>query len=321
MSFEDVWGQAPAVQTLTRALQSDHVHHAYRFEGPPGVGKEMTALRLARALVCPQGELGCGSCSACRRALAFSSDEPQVPQHPDVVLVGRGIYRSVTGQAEATGIGIDQIRRVVLTRIGFPPHEGHSLVFIVRDADELTPPAANALLKTLEEPPSRTRFVLLTSRPNRLLDTIRSRTLPVRFGALADAVLERILAARGLPTERVALAQGSADLAVELASGEAVRERERFSDEALAVLGAPDFVPALRLAESRKGDRESVKADLGFLAQRLALHARESIRTQPREAEQSARRHRVVLAAMDDVEHNVQPALALESLLLRLRDA
>ncbi|MGC4092354.1 MAG: hypothetical protein QM756_31625 [Polyangiaceae bacterium] len=77
-------------------------------------------------------------------------------------------YRSVTGQAEASGISVEQIRRVVLERIGFSPHEGRALVFIVREADELTLQAANSLLKTLEEPPARTHFVLLTSRPESL---------------------------------------------------------------------------------------------------------------------------------------------------------
>ena len=72
MSFDEIWGQEPAIQTLKRALESGRVHHAYRFEGPPGVGKEMAARRFARALVCERGGLGCGECSACRRAMTLS---------------------------------------------------------------------------------------------------------------------------------------------------------------------------------------------------------------------------------------------------------
>src|SRR5690606_10306512 len=278
MSFEDVWGQAPAVQTIERSLSSGRVHHAYRFAGPPGVGKELLAFRLARALVCERGPLGCGECSACRRALTLSEDEPRVPLHPDVVLAGRGVYRAVTGQSEASGIGIEQIRRVVLARVGLSPHEGRALVFIVRDADELTTQAANALLKTLEEPPQRTHFVLLTSRPHRLLDTIRSRTLPVRFGPLPEAVLERILRERGLEPSVAAIAEGSAELALTLASPDSVREREEFVSAAEAALAAPDLAPALRFAETQKGDRDTIKQRLAFFAHALAARARDGVR-------------------------------------------
>lgn len=319
MSFDDVWGQEPAISTLSSALENGRVHHAYRFEGPPGVGKEMTAFRVARALVCERAPLGCRECSACRRALTLSSEEPAVPLHPDVVLVGRGLYRAVTGQAEAGGIGVEQIRRVVLDRIGFSPHEGRALVFIVREADELTVQAANSLLKTLEEPPAKTHFILLTSRPNRLLDTIRSRTLPVRFGPLSDAIVARILQQRGLPPDAAGFAQGSAELAMELSQEELLREREGFAEALRGALEAPDFAAAIRFAEAQKGDRSVLKEQLGFYAQTLARSAREHVANAPEKAEAAARRHRTVLAAMNDIERNVQPALVLESMLQKLR--
>lgn len=319
MHFDEVLGQPAAVQTLTRALTTGRIHHAYRFEGPSGVGKEMTALRFARALVCERDPLGCGECSACRRALTLSEEEPRVPLHPDVVLVGRGVYRSVTGQSESAGIGVDQVRRVVLGRAGFGPHEGRALVFIIREAEMLTPPAANSLLKTLEEPPERTHFVLITSRPNRLLDTIRSRTLPVRFGPLSEAIVAQILTARGLSAESAAHAQGSAELALTLATPEASRARAEFLEGANAALNARDFSEVLRFAESRKGDRETVRGELAFFAQSLASRARERVATAPAEAERLAERYRLVLSAMDDIDRNVQPALALETLFARLR--
>ena len=186
--FDRIRGQEPAVETLVRALRAGRVHHAYRFEGPPGVGKELAAFALAQSLVCERGgPVGCGACSACQRAVRIAEEDPHVPQHPDVVLLGRGLYPPAalgTATRETTGIGVEQVRRLVLSRVGFSPHEGRALVFIVRDADDFTAQAGNALLKTLEEPSARTHFVLLTSRANRLLDTIRSRTLPVRFARL-----------------------------------------------------------------------------------------------------------------------------------------
>src|SRR5450432_4178978 len=215
MAFADILGQEPALQTLSRALDTGHVHHAYRFEGPPGVGKEMAAFALAQALVCELGGTrACGTCSACQRALRLAENDPQVPAHPDVVLLQRGLYRGRISANEATGISIEQVRRIVLERAGYRPHEGRALVFIVREAEELTVSAANALLKTLEEPGPSTYFVLLTSRPNRLLDTIRSRTLPVRFSPLSDELVARILRAKGVNSDSAALAQGSFALAL-----------------------------------------------------------------------------------------------------------
>jgi DNA polymerase-3 subunit delta' len=320
VSFETIRGQAAAIQTLTRALESGRVHHAYRFEGPSGVGKELSAFRLAAALVCETSQLGCNDCSACRRAVSLSEDEPRVPLHPDVVLIGRGVYRSVTGQAEASGIGIDQIRRVVLPRIGYAPHEGRALVFIVREAEELTPQAANALLKTLEEPPRRTYFVLITSRPHRLLDTVRSRTLPIRFGGLSNAVLEELLRERGLAEEVAPFAEGSMELALERATPESREERESFVAEAEAAIRAPDFAAALRLSESQKGEREVVRRRLSFFAQYISTRARERVGAAPAEAERCAERHAQVLEALNDLERNVQPALALEAMLLKMRE-
>lgn len=325
MSFAEILGQAPAVETLTRALRSGKAHHAYRFEGPRGVGKELGAFALAQALVCESPTpLGCGECSACKRAVTLSTEEPCVPQHPDVVLVGRGVYPpSVLGSGitEATGISVEQVRRVVLGRAGFSPHEGRALVFIVRDADELTLQAANALLKTLEEPIDRTHFVLTTSRPNRLLDTVRSRTLPVRFGPLPDAIVEELLAKRGLPTGVAALAQGSAELAFELADEDAMRERDEFKRAAERALAAPDLAEGLALAQSKADSRDALRDQLHFLAQSLAGEARRLVEADPGAAEIAARQHSVVLGAIAEVERNVAPTLAVEAMVARLRRA
>jgi DNA polymerase-3 subunit delta' len=212
---------------------------------------------------------------------------------------------------------VEQVRRLVLGRAGFPPHEGRALVFIVRDADELTQQAANALLKTLEEPQKNTHFVLLTSRPSRLLDTIRSRTLPVRFAPLPDRVIASILERRGLDPSVAPLAQGSASLAVELADPEAKGARDAFVAAALSALDATELTAALKLAEGKK-DRDELRADLAFLAQALASDARSLVVADPHRAERRATEHAEVLAAIRDLERNVQPALAVESMVVRL---
>lgn len=321
MGFSEILGQKTAVQTLTRALTSGRAHHAYRFEGPAGVGKEKAAFALARALVCSAGDpLGCEQCSACRRAVTLSEDEPRVPVHPDVVLVGRGIYpASLIGAPEATGISVEQVRRVVLARAGFSAHEGRALVFIVRDAEELTMQAANALLKTLEEPRDRAHFVLLSSRPNRLLDTIRSRTLAVRFGALATDVLALVTKDLGVDPELLELAQGSAARALELADPDSVKQKADFAEAARQAIAAPDLASGLGLSDSRAQDRDGLLGQLSHFAQLLAGESRDSIAREPGRAEVLARRHAVVLAAMTELERNVQPALVLDSMLYRLR--
>jgi DNA polymerase III subunit delta' len=318
--FAAVLGQEPAVTTLERALASGRVHHAYRFEGPPGVGKELAAFALAQALVCERGG-GCGECSACRRAVTLNENDPRVPLHPDVVLLGRGLYRGLLGSnsGEATGISVEQVRRIVLARVGFPPHEGRALVFIVREADEITVQAANALLKTLEEPHEKTHFVLLTSRPSRLLDTIRSRSLPVRFGPLPERIIASILERRGLDPGVAPLAQGSASLALELADPDEKRERDAFVDAAFTALTAPDLAPALKLAETQKKDRDGLKAQLAFFAQAVAGQARAAVAADAAVSLARAFQHRTVLEAIDAVERNVQPALALEAMFVRLR--
>src|SRR5262245_52305351 len=151
--------------------------------------------------------------------------------HPDVVTLVR--------EGAAQIVPIESVRNQVIARMGLPPHEGEVRVFIVEEATALAPPAANALLKTLEEPPARTLFVLCTTAPEQLLPTIRSRCQRVRFGggaAVADADLQR--------AERVAA------LGAELAADR--------HDPALAA----------RIAEA-KGDAAPV-----LVAAAQALHAR-----------------------------------------------
>jgi DNA polymerase III subunit delta' len=322
MSFDAVLGQEPAMKTLERALRSGKVHHAYRFEGPPGVGKNLAALALAQALLCEQPTpLACEQCSACRRAATFAEEPPHLPAHPDLLIVERGLYRDVLQASEATGISIEQVRRIVLARVGFAPHEGRAVVCIIRGAEELTTSAANALLKTLEEPPPRTFFVLLSSKPSRLLDTIRSRTLPVRFGPLSDAVVSRLLAERGLDTQLAPLAQGSMEQALASADAEALARRGSFAEHVLSGVDAPDLASALAFAEKVKLERADLTELLTHLAQVLALRVRELVGEKPDEARSAARRHEIVRTALSDLERNVGPQLALEAMMAKLRRA
>jgi len=325
MPFSEILGQVPAVETLTRALASSKVHHAYRFEGPDGVGKEKAAFALAQCLQCTEpkaGNLACGSCSACRRVVTFSEQAPQVPKHPDVLVIERGLYPASTlgaDSAETSTINLPQIRKIVLSRAGYAPHEGRALVIIVRRADELNVNAANALLKTLEEPPARTHFVLLTSRPHRLLDTIRSRTLAVRFAPLSDAVVASILDKHGVSQSMIPLAGGSASLALALADEESLADKQAFVSAMTEGLDAPDLAQGLSKLDLKGSDRSELREQLAWFAQHLAMRSRELVADDPEQSERNSRRYPIVLATMEELERNANPALAVEALVTRLR--
>jgi DNA polymerase-3 subunit delta' len=150
------------------------------------------------------------------------------------------------------------------------------------------------------------------------LDTIRSRTMPIRFAPLPDRVVATILQSRGLDQAVAPMAQGSASLAIELADPGAKSERDAFVEAALSALGSPELAAALKLAEGPKKERDVLRADLSFLAQALAAEARRVVADDPCLAERRAHEHAAVLAAIADVEKNVQPALAVESMVIRL---
>ncbi len=328
MPFEEVLGQTAAMATLARALERGKVHHAYRFEGPEGVGKERAALAFAQALVCTAGVLlGCGVCDACRRAVSKSARPPEVPLHPDVIFVGRALYppELIGGKKEASEISVEQVRRVVLTRVVYPPHEARHQVIILRGAEELSANAANALLKTLEEPRPRTHFVLLTSQPDVLLDTIRSRTMPVRFGPLPDAVLRTILLARGLPEESLselcALAGGSASAALELADPERRAARENFVQGVLGAMRTPGLGAAVVFAEGVERDRPWLIESLGALAAIFVERARSFVAQGSAGARVQAERHALVVDAMAAIERNGQASLVMSGLVASLKAA
>jgi DNA polymerase III subunit delta' len=210
-AFDDVKAQAGALSVLMRALDAERVPHAYLFEGPSGVGKQRAALALACAQLCNDAPgRGCGRCEICRRV--------REGKHPDVRVFG-------PRDEGHRNIEVATVRDEILPFAKFAPFEARAACLIFPEADVSFPvthaEAANALLKTLEEPRKNVTFVLLSERPERLLPTIRSRAQSVRFAPLPAALLHEIVAQRGgEPAAReaaVALARGRADRALLLA--------------------------------------------------------------------------------------------------------
>jgi DNA polymerase-3 subunit delta' len=179
--FAAVVGQGAAVATLRAAAR--HPVHAYLFLGANGSGVRPAANAFAAALLCPSG--GCGKCDTCRRALAGT--------HPDLVVVER------TGAA----LGIDDARRLAQLAQR-RPFEARRQVLVAADV-HLAIRSAPALLKTVEEPPPATVFVLLCDSVPPELVTIASRCVEVRFPPLAPSLIERWLVGRGLDPERAAV--------------------------------------------------------------------------------------------------------------------
>ncbi|HEX4420640.1 MAG TPA: hypothetical protein VH165_22150 [Kofleriaceae bacterium] len=277
--WQGLQGQERAVVQLRRSIERGRVPHAYLFSGPPGAPLVDAAITLAMALSCQRapGD-GCDGapdtmCDACAKIASGI--------HPDVVTLAR--------EGAAQIVPIESVRNQVIARVGFPPHEGAVRVFVVEEATAMAPPAANALLKTLEEPPTRTLFVLCTIAPDQLLPTIRSRCQRVRFGAgttlPADADPAR--------TERVAA------LGAELARD------------------AHDMSLPSRIAEA-KGDAAPV-----LVAAARALHVQAygaAVGGDAEAARRAGARAQAILSWHTAIAiHNANPALAIESLIIQLR--
>ena len=178
MSFKDIKGQSEAIAFLKSSIENNKIAHAYIFLGPGGIGKKMTALNFAKALNCSAdvAKKPCDGCVSCKKIDGRN--------HPDVFLL--------KPEKEGASIGIDRIRALIRD-IGLKPYEANKKVYIIDDADAMTQEASNALLKTLEEPPSGSVIILVTENTNLLLPTIVSRSQGVRFFSLGVDEVKNIL--------------------------------------------------------------------------------------------------------------------------------
>ncbi len=271
-------GNAQAVHLLRRALDQDRLPHALILAGPAGVGKGTLAVLLAQHLNClsPAGTGACGKCAACLKILAVLQSryltcltpKGEFPcggcdncrilssQHPDVK-----ILKPLPGK---TVISMDQVRELI-TEISYHPFEGRYRVAIIDPVDQMAYNAPNALLKTLEEPASRTVIVLLTTRPFELLSTIRSRSRTLQFNGIPQHQIEDYLVRRAgrAPDEArlsAALSRGSLAAALDF-DGELCRE---LLDKALRfvslLLTRGSFTDANAIASSVAKDKKDREA-------------------------------------------------------------
>ncbi len=179
----DMWskviGHERQIEQLKAALASGRMPGAYLFSGPSGIGKRLVADAFASAALCERaGEEACGECAACRKASSGN--------HPDLFVLAPELSERGTVQ----NIRIDSVRDLQ-SALRFAPLEGARKIAIIDGADRLMEAAANSLLKTLEEPPPSTHFILISPYPMRLLATIRSRCRHLPFSPLPEEELAR----------------------------------------------------------------------------------------------------------------------------------
>src|SRR5512146_2233789 len=176
-TFEDVVGQEHVALTLRNALRAGHQSHAYLFTGPRGTGKTSTARILAKALNCLAEDTSARPCNQCRICAAITD----------------GSLLDLIEIDAASNRGIDEIREL-REKIGFRPGEARYKVYISDEVHVLTKEAFNALLKTLEEPPPHAVFVLATTEPDRVPETVRSRCQRFDFRRIPATLIQQHLA-------------------------------------------------------------------------------------------------------------------------------
>jgi DNA polymerase-3 subunit gamma/tau len=218
-TFSDVIGQEHVTTPLSNALTSGQIHHAYLFSGPRGCGKTSSARIMARSLNCEKGPTPnpCGVCQSCK----------------DLVANGLGSLDVIELDAATHGLVDDA--RDLRDKAFFAPVQSRYKIYIIDEAHQLGPGAANALLKVVEEPPAHVLFIFATTEPEKLISTIRSRTHHYPFRLVPPAILSTHLE-KVCESEGIKVAKGVIQLVVR-ASGGSVRDAQSILGQLLAGAG------------------------------------------------------------------------------------
>ncbi len=324
MNFDVVQGQNVPVSILKKALENMRVPTAYLFTGPPGCGRTMAALATATSLNCLTGHVACGSCTSCHLYAAGN--------HPDLHII-----RPPEGKRQ---IVIKQIREEILERAYLKPMSGKTSTFIIQEAHFLNINASNAFLKTLEEPPETSHFILIAPDRDSVLPTISSRCQILPFSPLPRQVVENVLVEEGIPGQEAAIlatmAKGSVKRAMNYhTTGALGALSEEF--ESLSSLHSYGVAQLLDLAQRWGRNRQEALSVLEFMAQWYrdmmilaeggpedqVVHMSYLTELKTGAGTMGGRSLAMILEAVDDareaVEANTNVQLTLDALLLRVR--
>lgn len=212
-SFKDVVGHKDILKYISSAVENNRVSNAYILNGERGSGKKMLANLFAMTLLCETGDNEpCGKCHSCKQA--------ESGNHPDIIRVTH---------EKPNSISVDDIRTQVNNTVDIKPYQGPYKVYIIPQADMMTPQAQNAILKTIEEPPSYAVFLLLTENAETLLPTINSRCVMLKLRNIKDTLIKKYLMENlEIPDYKAdmctAFAQGNMGRAIMLANSDHFNE-------------------------------------------------------------------------------------------------
>jgi DNA polymerase-3 subunit delta' len=228
MKFEDILGQTQVIDKIEAMLKEETFPAVALFYGPEGTGKRLTAIKIAKALNCtnnnPPHSFFCNECASCEKI------EKEI--HPDIHILDR----------EGDSIKIEKVREMIkaISQVQF---EGRKKIAIINNAETLTLQAANALLKTLEEPPQNTNIILISSNTGKLPLTLKSRCYPLRFSPLDDDTIVEILARAEEQYSKdtlkiiAGISEGGVESAKSLLGADILNERRNF----LQILDSQDY--------------------------------------------------------------------------------
>ncbi len=237
MPWSEILNHRSALERFQKSIANNRLASTYLFVGKDGVGKHLFALKLAQALLCensPEPMTPCGTCPSCSQVKAKT--------HPDLILVSKPADKAFIPLEFFIGKAEHRRQTGLCHEIGLKPFRGGRKIAIINDADFLNIEGANALLKTLEEPPPHSVLILIGSSEQKQISTIVSRSQTVRFGQLTEQEVASILGSMTnlettTPLEHLAAASGgSVARAVELADDETFQFRQSF----LAAMGSVD---------------------------------------------------------------------------------
>lgn len=301
MKFSEIVGHRRSIEVLRRMYRRGRVPHALLFIGPEGVGKRMVAEAFFQYLNCPSaGEDSCGLCPSCEKVTKG--------RHPDLHLL----------VPEGERIKIQQIRELA-HMLYLRPLEARWRGAIIEGAERMTKEAANAFLKTLEEPPPQTLIVLITSRPEGLLPTISSRCQRIRFYPLSDEEVREVLEREGVSPGDIELllrlAEGSPGKALEFTAFP-FEEMEGWIADALKKPG--EITKLLGRAEELSSDRKRSRVATGLLLTRLRDEIVRRLDSKDQEIERFLDLFWQIREVERAMEENVNLRMAWEKIFLEM---